>query len=161
MQSDNHISVKKLSTLLELRELIAVFSAAFESPYVVDDEYLQNIFSHKTVVLGGFFEGKVVGGLVAFEVTPLHDLKELYIYDLAGHPTYQKRGVGKKLIQSLRGEAKARGVKTVFVEAEAEDEGAVAFYRKLNGEEEDVRHFNFSVGEQFTRQHGRRGAEHA
>jgi ribosomal protein S18 acetylase RimI-like enzyme len=82
---------------------------------------------------------------IAFEMCPIHGSKELYLYDIAVHPNHQKQGIGTKLIELLREEAKARGVATIFVEAESEDAGAVAFYRKLGGEEVAVNHFNFNL----------------
>jgi ribosomal protein S18 acetylase RimI-like enzyme len=45
----------------------------------------------------------------------------------------------------LQAEARKQHIATIFVEAESEDAGAVAFYRKLGGEEITVNHFNFTV----------------
>jgi aminoglycoside 3-N-acetyltransferase I len=97
------------------------------------------------IIVGVTAEGKTIGGLVAFEMTPIHGTKELYIYDIAIHPDFQKQGLGKKLIETIKEEARARGVGTIFVEAEREDEGAVAFYRAIGGEEVKVNHFNFTL----------------
>ncbi len=142
----NNISIKELNTVVELRELISVFSFAFEAEYDVKDDYLQNMLDNEAVViLGVMKEKKIVGGLVAFEMTPIHGSKEFYIYDIAVHSEYQKQGLGKKLLEHIKEEAKNRGIKTIFVEAESEDKEAVAFYRAIGGEEVGVNHFNFTV----------------
>lgn len=140
------ISIKNLQSITELQELISVFSQAFESEYSTSETYLKTVLENKAAIrLGAFSEQKIVGGLIAFEMTPIHGIKELYIYDIAVHPEYQKRGIGAKLIEHLKAEAKNRDIGTIFVEAESEDEGAVAFYRKIGGEEIAVNHFNFTV----------------
>ncbi len=142
----NIFSITKLNTVTELRELISVFSLAFESEYKVEDAYLGKMLeSSTTLVLGAMEDEKIVGGLVAIEMLPIHGAKEFYIYDIAVHPEYQQKGIGKKLMASLKEEAKMRGVETIFVEAESEDTGAVAFYRKIGGEEVAVNHFNFNI----------------
>jgi aminoglycoside 3-N-acetyltransferase I len=135
-----------LNSLEQLRQLISVFSCAFESEYTVADEYLERMLvTRSTIIIGAMKDQKVIGGLVAFEMCPIHGSKELYLYDIAVHPNHQKQGIGTKLIELLREEAKAKGVTTIFVEAESEDVGAVAFYRKLGGEEMAVNHFNFNL----------------
>ncbi|MBP9686859.1 MAG: GNAT family N-acetyltransferase [Candidatus Doudnabacteria bacterium] len=142
----HYSSVITLTSVAELRELVAVFSSAFEAVYTVTDEYLQAMVDNPAVVVLGVREQEiVVGGLVAFEMTPIHGAKEFYIYDIAVHPEYQKRGIGKLLMEKLSQEGKARGVQTMFVEAESEDVGAVAFYRAIGGEEVSVNHFNFNL----------------
>lgn len=139
-----NILIKNLQTTTELNELISVFSQAFESEYSTSETYLQTILQNKAAIcLGAFSEQKIVGGVIAFEMTPIHGTKELYLYDIAVHPDYQKRGIGAKLIEHVKAEAKTRDIGTIFVEAESEDEGAVTFYRKIGGEELTVNHFNF------------------
>lgn len=143
---DQQTTIKKLENVEEIKELIAVFSLAFESSYDTSDEYLLSMLENSScIILGAVVEGRIVGGLVAFEMTPIHGTKELYIYDIAVHPEFQKQGLGKKLMAAIKEEARIRGVGTIFVEAESEDEGAVAFYRALGGEEVVVNHFNFTT----------------
>lgn len=143
---DNHSTIKKLENLDELKELVAVFTLAFESEYNTSDSYLSSMLQNSTcVIMGAFVEARIVGGLVAFAMTPIHGTKEMYIYDIAVHPEFQKRGLGAQLMEALKQEARGRGVETIFVEAESEDEGAVAFYRAIGGKEVAVNHFNFNV----------------
>jgi aminoglycoside 3-N-acetyltransferase I len=129
-----------------MKALVSVCTLAFEQEYTVTDQYLSNMLEDdKTLILGAFRDTEIVGGLVAMEMMPIHGTKEFYIYDIAVHPEYQKQGLGKALLEHLKLEAKKRGIETIFVEAESEDEGAVAFYRALGGEEVSVNHFNFTL----------------
>lgn len=142
----NNLTIKKLKSANELKELIQVFSLAFEADYTTTDEYLESMLHNSTsVILGAELDQKIVGGIVAFEMTPIHGTKEFYIYDIAIHPEFQKKGIGALLMKELKAEAVVRGIGTIFVEAEPEDEGAVAFYRAIGGEEVAVNHFNFSI----------------
>ena len=99
----NSISIEIINTIDKLKELIAVFSIAFEDEYIATDQYLANMLENKsTLILGAIVDDKVVGGLVAFEFNPIHGSKEFYIYDIATHPDFQKQGIGKKLIEHLK-----------------------------------------------------------
>lgn len=138
--------IKKLENINELRELSRVFALAFESGYTLTELYLETMLQNPMcVIFGAFSDQEIVGGLVAFEMMPMHGTKELYVYDIAVHPAYQRNGIGVKLVNALKDEAKVRGAGTIFVEAELEDKDAVAFYRAIGGEEIVVGHFNFKI----------------
>lgn len=142
----SEVSIVPLTNIEELRELLRVFSRAFENDYNVGDRYLEELLkNNSTRVFGAIRNGSIVGGVVACELLPIHGAKEIYIYDIAVEPRFQQQGIGKIIFKKLEEYAKRVGAKTIFVEAEAEDTGAVTFYRKLNGEEVLVNHFNFNV----------------
>jgi aminoglycoside 3-N-acetyltransferase I len=138
------IVIKELMSIQELRQLITVYSLAFEQSYQVTNEYLSKLLSNQhAVMLGAWDDNVLLGGIVAFEMSPIHGRKELYVYDIAVHPDSQKSGIGRALLEKLKLIAKLRGVSVIFVEAESEDEGAVSFYRTVGGKEVAVNHFNF------------------
>ncbi len=106
----NNLTIKKLESIGEVKELIKVFSLAFESDYTTTDAYLEAMLNSRTsVILGAVLDRQVVGGIVAFEMTPIHGTKELYIYDIAVHPQFQKQSIGTLLIKEIKEEARARG----------------------------------------------------
>lgn len=138
--------IKKIENINELRELSKVFALAFESEYTLTGVYLETMLQNPIcVIFGAISDQEIVGGLVAFEMTPMHGTKELYVYDIAVHLAYQRKGIGAKIVNALKDEAKVRGVGTIFVEAELEDKDAVAFYRAIGGEEIVFGHFNFKI----------------
>lgn len=144
--SDNPMVIKRLETIGELQQLVTVFTLAFESTYDTSEEYLVSVLKNSSsVVLGVFEEARIIGGVVAFVMTPIHGTRELYIYDIAVEPEFQRQGIGKQIMEALKQEARVRDVGTIFVEAESEDAGAVKFYRAIGGEEVAVNHFNFKV----------------
>jgi aminoglycoside 3-N-acetyltransferase I len=69
-----------------------------------------------------------------------------YLYDLAVLPEYQRKGVGKKLINFTNSYCKERGFEEVYVQADKADDYALDFYRSTNPtKEEDVSHFYYKL----------------
>lgn len=141
-----NITYKKITNIEDLQKLVLVLDAVFEHKNKPSAEYLNKILLNKTVFnLGAFVDGALVGSLSAHELPLISGIKEFYLYDIGVLPEYQKMGIGTGLVKELKKEAALRGISTIFVEAEADDEGAVAFYRSLNEEEVTVQHFNLTV----------------
>jgi aminoglycoside 3-N-acetyltransferase I len=69
--------------------------------------------------------------------------RELFIYDLAVHADYQRRGIGRALVETLRVLGSAEGIDVTFVPADNEDDHALAFYEALGGEAAPVTIFTF------------------
>jgi aminoglycoside 3-N-acetyltransferase I len=134
-----------------LAELNAVFGEAFEDPEHYgaappDEAYLAGLLAKDHVVaLAALAGGKVVGGLVAYELDKFEQARrELYIYDLAVLEAWRRRGVATALIRRLQEIAAERGAWVVYVQADLGDDPAIALYAKL-GVREDVLHFDIPV----------------
>jgi aminoglycoside 3-N-acetyltransferase I len=131
-----------------MRELNAVFGRAFnesekyggEPP---DDSYLAALLSRPNiVVIVAVEEGVVVGGLVTYELEKFESrTSEFYIYDLAVEERRRRRGIATACIQRLQAIAAERGAWAIFVQADRDDDDAIALYQKL-GRREDVLHFD-------------------
>ena len=77
-------------------------------------------------------DGRVVGGLTGYTLPMARtNARELFVYDLAVHPAYQRRGVATRLMSAARQAANVEGIDDIFVIAENEDAHALAFYRAL------------------------------
>ena len=108
--------------------------------------YLEQLLQKQHIIpLVAFADGKIVGGLVAYELDKFEqERREIYIYDLAVEESYRRRGVATALIQHLREIARQRGAWVIYVQADYGDEAAIALYTKL-GAREDVMHFDIPV----------------
>ena len=133
------------------RELNVLFGEAFRDveTYVAQppsDTYLSGLLAKEHfVALAALVGGKVVGGLVAYELDKFERARrELYIYDLAVAEAHRRQGVATALIEHLRGIAGERGSWVIYVQADYGDEPAIALYEKL-GTREDVMHFDIDV----------------
>lgn len=135
-----------------MRDLNALFGEAFGEPETYgaappDDAYLQNLLTlDHVIVLAALERGRVVGGLVAYELEKFERARrEIYIYDLAVAEPYRRRGVATGLIRRLQDLAAGRGAWVIFVQADYGDDPAIALYEKL-GVREEVLHFDIPVG---------------
>lgn len=149
---DPSFTVRRLgpADLPSLRALNALFGEAFDDPDAYggappDDAYLTGLLAKAHVaVLVALAEGRVIGGLVAYELEKVERARrELYIYDLAVDAAHRRRGVATALIGHLRGIARERGAWVVYVQADHGDDPAVALYSRL-GAREEVMHFDIA-----------------
>ena len=93
-------------------------------------------------------EGKVIGGLTAHVLPATRSqFDEEFLYDIAVHPQWQRKGVGRELVDNLLAKARSQGIDEVFVPADNEDLHALDFYRKIisqtGGEASSVTFFSF------------------
>jgi aminoglycoside 3-N-acetyltransferase I len=120
----------------------AVFEEEAES---LSSEYVSGLLARTDFwLMAAMMEGRPIGGLTA-HVLPMtrSESAELFIYDLAVLPAWQRRGVGRALVRSLRREARAAGISVAFVPTDNEDAHALAFYEALGGEPAPVTIFTF------------------
>jgi aminoglycoside 3-N-acetyltransferase I len=97
------------------------------------------------IVIVALSEGQVVAGLVAYELEKFESQRsEFYIYDLAVDERHRRRHVATAMIEHLREIAARRGGWLIFVQADYEDNPAIALYNKL-GVREEVLHFDIPV----------------
>lgn len=134
-----------------LRALNALFGEAFGDPETygaepATDAYLTALLAKEHVIaLVALAAGKVVGGLVAYELEKFERARrEIYIYDLAVAEAHRRRGIATALIKWLRDIAAERGAWVVYVQADYGDDAAIALYGKL-GRCEKVLHFDIAV----------------
>lgn len=131
--------------------LLDVFSRAFDDPasYTArrpDPAYWRRVLGMDHVVaLVATVGGRVVGGLVAYELHKLEQARsEMYLYDLAVDAAFRRQGIATALINELRRIAAERGAWVVYVQADHGDDPAIALYTQL-GQREDVMHFDIAV----------------
>ena len=89
------------------RALNAVFAEAFDDAASYgaappDDAYLAALLTgNNLIALAAFHGGRVVGGLVAYELDKFEQKRrEIYIYDLAVMASHRRRGLSELLLGS-------------------------------------------------------------
>ena len=139
------------SDVAMMRDMLGMFGTAFDdvptyTAHQPDDAYLQRQLSDDHfIAVAALAEGKVVGGLAAYVLPKFEQARsEVYIYDLAVDEAFRRRGVATALIREVQRVAAEKGAYVVFVQADYEDEPAVALYSKL-GIREDVLHFDLPL----------------
>jgi len=151
MNSDRiPFQIKRLTKehLADFQALVNLFNLVFEEESNIGSatHLLKLLSSENFIVLAAFAENEVVGGLTAYELPMYYsDSSEIFLYDLAIKPEYQRRGIGKGLMQRLTAHCIQQGIKEFFVMAHAEDEHAIEFYHATGGESENVVNFLFET----------------
>lgn len=144
-----NITIQRLSSerIMHFIELIRVFEDVFEmkNSVIPQENYLQQLLKnedfHAFVALQDY---RVIGGLTAYTLPAYYSKSPLvYIYDVAVKTEFQRKGIGKMLIQSINEYCKLIGVEEVFVQADLEDINAIDFYHSTGGQAENVIHFTY------------------
>lgn len=144
----NNLHTKRLGLddPLLARRTIMVMAEVFEEPYEqVSDDYLDSLLSRPDFWIIAALEGnQPVGGLTGYTLPMTRtQTSEVFIYDLAVHPDYQRNGIGRLLVGALLKAAQAEGIEVVFVPADNQDQHALEFYRAIGGVAQPVTIFNF------------------
>lgn len=131
--------------------LLTMFGEVFEEVETYSgnrpgDGYLRRLLrSDYFIALAALKANEVVGGIAAYELKKFEqERSEVYIYDLAVATAHRRQGIATALIQELKKIAKRRGAYVIFVQADIDDEPAIALYTKL-GAREDVLHYDIPV----------------
>ncbi|HMQ52726.1 MAG TPA: GNAT family N-acetyltransferase [Anaerolineae bacterium] len=150
------ISSQKLGSdqVNELVALVQLYADVFETENfsLPEPDYLQTLLAKENIA---FFVAlaneQVIGGLTAYVLPSVYfTSSEVYLYDLAVKPEWQRKGVGKQLLEALRHYCFEHGYREFFVQADLEDQHAVDFYRATGGVPEEVIHFSYSAQERPT-----------
>lgn len=129
-------------------ELIKIFHTVFEMEDhgIPGESYLKKLLQKDDfLVLVAKADDKVVGGLTVYILHGYYTTKPIaYIYDVGVCVEYQRKGIGRHLLSALLDYCKARDYECAYVEAEASDQHAQAFYRSTPiSNEVDVVHFTY------------------
>lgn len=148
---NNNFEIKSLGENQEahFQKLIRLFDKVFEKENTENasrsylKSQLQNPDFLAFVVISG---GEVIGGLTAY-ILPMYsaEYSEIFIYDIAVEPQFQRKGFGKKLILFLQDYCKQNGIREMFVQAHQEDEHALEFYHSTGGKAEKVVNFTYTL----------------
>jgi aminoglycoside 3-N-acetyltransferase I len=148
------ILILQSNNINELNELISIFEIVFgmENFERPTQAHLQNLLNRELFFAVVAKNGnKIIGGLTVYILDQYYSEKPLaYIYDLAVLAEYQRKGVGRKLIEFTNEYCRQNGFEEVFVQADKVDDYAINFYRstKPSGEEHVV-HFSYRLKKNF------------
>ena len=133
---------------VKFNSLIELFNLVFEEEPKIGSEAnsLRLLDDNRFIAIVALADKEVVGGLTAYELPMYYsDASEIFVYDLAVKPEYQRMGGGKGLIQSLKEYCIKTRIKEFFVMAHEEDEHAIEFYRATGGKAEKVVNFVYEL----------------
>lgn len=125
-------------------EMAAIFATESTD---LSDAYIDGLLARDEFwVIAATVDGRVVGGLTAHTLAmTVFEGSEVFLYDIAVDEAYQRRGIGRRLVDALLDGARALGIATVFVPADNDDGHALDFYRAMNGAPLAVTMFDFDT----------------
>ncbi len=144
--ADIQVTRLTVADVARARQLFATMADVFETEAdPLSDAYLLQLLQRPDFwALHASVDGQLAGGLTAHTL-PLTraEVSELFIYDLAVVPAWQRHGVGRRLVTTLCAEAAKAGISIAFVPADNEDTHALDFYRAIGGVPTPVTFFTF------------------
>ncbi len=130
-------------------KLIKLFHEVFETKVTseVDEAYLTGLLEKPSfVVFAAIIDSQIVGGLTGYELPMYYtEGSEMFIYDIAIKPAFQRKGLGKQLLAILKEYCLENGINTMFVQAHEADAEAVEFYHSTGGQGEKVIQFSYGL----------------
>ena len=84
------------------------------------------------------FQMSADGKMAAFAITQVV-LDEATLFNIAVDPAYQRRGLGRELLEHLIETLETRGVLTLWLEVRASNHAAIALYESLGFNEATIR----------------------
>ena len=84
--------------------------------------------------MGIFLNNSIIGVCVIHKIYDEAEIRYLSI-----HPSYQKRGLGKKLINQIMKECKNENIKSIFLEVSIKNKQALSFYKIFGFKTIDIR----------------------
>ncbi len=145
---DVQIQTLKSFHLKELDDLISVFENVFEMEHFTKPgiSHLQILLEKENfIAVVAKVNNKVVAGLTVYVLDQYYATKPLaYIYDLAVLTDFQRKGIGRKLIDFTLQYCSLHGFQEAFVQADKMDDYAIEFYISTKPDkEEQVVHFSY------------------
>jgi aminoglycoside 3-N-acetyltransferase I len=116
---------------------------------ILNQNHLQNLLNKPDfMVFVVLLENKVIGGLTAYVLTSYYvESSDVYILDLAIKTEFQRKGLGKKLMEMIIEHCKEQNMNEIFVQADEIDQHAVNFYHSLGGIPEKAINFDYPLAQ--------------
>ena len=133
----------------QARTLFALLTEVFgEETHTLSDDYLERLLSQPSFyAVAALEQEEVIGGLTAHAIAMTRsESSELFIYDVAVSPRFQRRGVGRALVATVLSEAAVAGIHQAFVLVDRSDTHALRFYNALKGTSSPVTLYAWETG---------------
>ena len=144
------IEILKSNDIDKRNELISVFANVFEMENFKrpSETHLEKVLSSDNfIAVIAKTKDKVIAGLTVYFLDQYYSDRPLaYLYDLAVLKAYQRKGIGKQLIEFTNKYCSQQGFEELFVQVDKVDNHAIDFYRLTKPtREEDVIHFSYTL----------------
>jgi ribosomal protein S18 acetylase RimI-like enzyme len=102
-------------------------------------EYRAFLSEKENYILAAYSEGELAGFLIGYELKRLETSQPMMLlYTIDVLPEYQRKGVGKKLVNDLKRLCTRRGALKMFVITNESNQPAMALYSSTGGKREST-----------------------
>ncbi len=125
----------------DLDAVVAIEKRAFAHPWS------REVFARELrVPFSKVLLARIQGVIVGYACRWLH-ADAVEIQNVAVHPDWRRRSIGRQLVGTLLDEARAAGVRRTLLEVRRSNRPALSLYRELGFRETGTRHGYYSDGE--------------
>lgn len=151
-----HIQRLQSTDIQYFRKLMNLFAEVFDDlenyqHHIPTDQYVHDFLKEEShiVVVAIDEQENVIGGVVAYELNKFEQQrKELFVYDVGVSANHRRQGVATSLFTELKKIAQQQHAYVIFVQAEEDDNAAIAFYQSIATKALVARHFEIDVTSQ-------------
>jgi ribosomal protein S18 acetylase RimI-like enzyme len=148
MSNIREATISDLEAILHLNKKLFDYETSFNTEYNLDwtfsdvgrNYFKKMIEDENEIALVAELEDKIVGYLVVSiyhhsfrKENPIAELDNMYIEE-----KFRGKGIGTQLVAEAKRKAKEKGARTLKVEAAAQNEKALSFYRACGFEDFDI-----------------------
>jgi len=138
--------VVRPATLADLDAIVALDAVAFAHTPVVESIEAELSRSWSRVLVAVDPGASAGGGLAGFAVFWVV-ADEIHVLNVAVHPEHRRRGVGRALLDAMRGLTEEGASRVALLEVRVSNEAAIALYRSAGFERDGVRSRYYDDGE--------------
>lgn len=111
------------------------------------DDYLARLLAQETFHLLVALNGeRIVGGLTAYEL-PMYQTEsvEMFLYEIGVDEACQREGIASGLIAELKKICREKGIQTLFVGTEKQNQPAKKLYEKTGATLEEIAWYTYHL----------------
>lgn len=132
-----------------LRKMVSLFGRVFEMEVEIPDLETASAMLSKNnfFAVVAEYDKAIIGGMSFYLLRRVYNSYPWgYVMDLAVAKEFQRKGIGKMLIEFVQEFGRKLGTDEIYVQTETEDDYALDFYRKTQPSGEiDAKHFFYKL----------------
>lgn len=117
----------------DLEQILPIEEANFSDPWTMNG-FFSFLLREDALFLTAEENGRILGYCGAILISPECDITNVCVESSA-----RRRGIGKKLIETLKDHLRQKGIHTMHLEVRAGNQGAIALYQNLGFVQDGLR----------------------
>ena len=137
-RSFRKLSISDLSLVLNMEK-------DFRSNFICQENARQFLLNPMNWIFASIEDNRIIGFAYGYELNRLNNIGNmLYIHEVGVLPEYQRQGIGKQILNSIKVLCKLSGICRFFLFTEKSNIASCALYNSVGGEpahDDDISYF--------------------